>query len=138
MAMIVKVAVVAAREDQQEQLDQELLDAGIVRVMSAIPPFRLTASDDVETLTAIAASYRSKPRIVDATDADLPDADDPEADTEELVALVHRVGYMFNWDAETRLWCVSGVRDGFPDDSPDEPARDRRQAAFEALRYLID
>lgn len=136
MAMIVKVAAETARE-LQASMDEEFAAAGIVRVLSANPPFYLVAADDVKELAAIAGDYRCKPRIAPAAEEDVPTVDQSEEDTEDLVEFIHRLGYTFNWDDDTSLWCVSGVRDGFPDDSTDEPAADRRQAAIEALRYLV-
>jgi hypothetical protein len=138
MEMIIKVATQANNKEAQERMEQDFLDAGIVRILSTIPPFYLIATEDLKDLTSIAATYRCKPRVVAATEDDVPDADEAAASTDELVEFVHRLGYTFNWDDDTRLWCVSGVRDGFPDDSEDVPAGDRRIAVIEAIRYLVE
>jgi hypothetical protein len=136
MAVIVKVAAETTSE-LQAAMDEEIEAAGIVRVLSATPPFYLVADEDVKELASIAGDYRCKPRIAVASEEDVPSAGESEEDTEVLVELIHRLGYTFNWDDDTNLWCVSGLRDGFPDDSMDEPSESRREAAVEALRYLI-
>jgi hypothetical protein len=134
--MIVKVAA-ETEQERQTAMEEEFAGAGIVRVLSANPPFHLVAADDVKELAVIAGDFRCKPRIAPAEEDDAPTADESEVDTEDVVEFIHRLGYTFNWDDDTSLWCVSGIRDGYPDDSLDEPAADRRQAAFEALRYLV-
>jgi hypothetical protein len=134
--MIVKVAS-ETEQERQTAMEEEFAGAGIVRVLSANPPFHLVAADDVKELAVIAGDFRCKPRIAPAEEDDAPTADESEVDTEDVVEFIHRLGYTFNWDDDTSLWCVSGIRDGYPDDSLDEPAADRRQAAFEALRYLV-
>ncbi len=136
MPMIVKVAS-ETEQELQAAMDEEFAAAGIVRVLSAVPPFYLVAAEDVKELAAIAGDYRCKPLIAPADEDDVPTAEESEADTEDLVDFIHRLGYTFNWDDDTSLWCVSGVRDGYPDNSEDEPAADRRRAAIEALRYLV-
>ena len=136
MAVIVKVAAETAPE-LQAAMDEEIEAAGIVRVLSAAPPFYLIADEDVKELAAIAGDYRCKPRIAVAGEEDVPSAGESEEDTEDLVAFIHRLGYTFNWDDDTSLWCVSGLRDGFPDDSEDEPSENRREAAVAAIRYLV-
>lgn len=136
MSMIIKVAT-ETEPELQSYMEQEFEDAGIVRVLSTMPPFYLIAAFDLKELASIAGEYRSKPRIAPASEGDVPDAGDSTATTDELVDFIHRLGYTFNWDDDTSLWCVSGVRDGYPDDSQDEPAADRRQAAIEAIRYLV-
>ncbi|HVC79402.1 MAG TPA: hypothetical protein VNL35_02745 [Chloroflexota bacterium] len=136
MSMIVKVASETVPE-LQAAMEEEFAEAGISRVLSANPPFYLVGAADVKELAAIAGDFRCKPRIAPTDEDDAPTADESEADTENVVEFIHRLGYTFNWDDDTSLWCVSGVRDGYPDDSQDEQAADRRQAAFEALRYLV-
>jgi hypothetical protein len=136
MAVIVKVAAETTPE-LQAAMDEEIEAAGIIRVLSAVPPFYLVADEDVKELAAIAGDYRCKPRIALAGEEDVPSADQSETDTEDLVEFIHRLGYTFNWDDDTSLWCVSGLRDGFPDDSIDELAENRRVAAIEAIRYLV-
>jgi hypothetical protein len=76
--------------------------------------------------------------VRDAAYEDVPESDETELETEELIAFVHRLGYLFNWDEVTRQWSVSGVRDGFPDESADMGAADERAAAIEAIRYLAE
>ncbi len=134
MSELVKVSVLV--EKNQERLEEAFDEAGIIRVASATPPYFLAVSDHVELLTTIAALFRGKPRVFPAVEEDVPEAADSEDDTDQVVELVHRLGYTFNWDDDTQLWCVSGLRDGFTDETPDAEAGDRRAAAFEALRYL--
>lgn len=136
MAMIVKVAARAERSEHQEQMQQEFDEAGIVQVMSTIPPFYLTAADDVKALAEIAGTFRCKPKIAPASDEDVPEASESEETTDRLVDFIRHLGYTFNWDEEERVWCVSGLRDGFTDESADEPAPSRRAAAIEAIRFL--
>ncbi|HWE61115.1 MAG TPA: hypothetical protein VHB98_05340 [Chloroflexota bacterium] len=119
-------------------MEQDFLDAGIVQIPSTMSQYNLTAIADLEDLTALAAPYRCKPVVLSAGYDDVPDADETENSTEDLVEFVHRLGYLFNWDDATGLWAVSGVRDGFPDDSEDMPAADQRTAAIEAIRYLVE
>lgn len=136
MAIIVMVATEAQLKEAQERLEQDVADAGIPRILSTAPPFHLMAQDDVPDVTEIAATYRCKPVVREATSEDVPDADETEMETDELVAFVHHLGYLFNWDEDTRQWSVAGVRDGFPDESADMEAEDERSAAIEAIRYL--
>jgi hypothetical protein len=136
MSMVIKVAARAEREEQQEQMQQEFEEAGIVQVLSTIPPFYLTAADDLKALAEIAGTYRCKPTIAPASEEDVPEASESEETTDHLVEFVHHLGYTFNWDDEEHVWCVSGLRDGFTDESADEPAPSRRAAAIEAIRFL--
>ena len=136
MTMIVKVAAHAEREEQQEQMQQEFDEAGIVRVLSTLPPFYLTAADDLKVLAEIAGTFRCKPRIAPAGGEDVPEPSESEETTDHLVEFIRHLGYTFNWDEEERVWCVSGLRDGFTDESADEPAPSRRAAAIEAIRFL--
>ena len=138
MGMIVKVATEASLKEAQERLEQDIEEAGIIKILSITPPYYLMARDDLPALTSIAATYRCKPRVMDAVADDVPDADDSDVDTAVLVALIHRLGYLFNWDDDTCQWSVSGVRDGFPDESLDEDAMDERSAAIDAIRYLTE
>lgn len=135
--MIIKVSAQAAKRDEQRQMEQDFDEAGIVRVPSSTPPFFLVADDDVKEIVAIAAVYRCKPAIALADEDDAPEAAEGSIATEDVLAFIHRLDYTFNWDEDMRLWCVSGIRDGYPDETPDEPAASQRQAAFEALRYLV-
>jgi hypothetical protein len=128
----------AARKEDQRQLDRAIAEAGIPRILSTIPPYYLTVFEDLEDLAEIASTYRARPRVVAAGYDDVPPAQEAAAPTEALEEFVHRAGYLFSWDDETRLWCVSGVRDGFPDDTEDVAAPDRRTAVIEALRYLVE
>ena len=137
MTMIVKVAARAEREEHQEQMQQEFDEAGIVQVMSTIPPFALTAADDLKALTEIAGTFRCKPKVAPAGDEDVPEPSEAEETTDQLVDFIRHLGYTFNWDDEERVWCVSGLRDGFTDESADEPAPSRRAAAIEAIRFLV-
>jgi hypothetical protein len=118
MTMIVKVA------------------ARIVQVLSSMPPFYLTAADDLKALAEIAGTFRCKPRIAPAGDEDVPEPSESEETTDQLVEFIRHVGYTFNWDEDGRMWCISGLRDGFTDESADEPAPSRRAAAIEAIRFL--
>jgi hypothetical protein len=138
MPLIVKTAVEAARMEEQRQLEKDIEEAGILRMLSSVPPFYLTVVDDLDDLAAIAAQYRTKPRLVPACYEDVPEARETRIPTDDLVAFVHHTGYLFSWDEDTYVWCVSGVRDGFPDQSLDEHAVDRRAAVIDAIRYLVE
>jgi hypothetical protein len=106
--------------------------------MSTVPPYYLTVLEDLEDLATIASVYRSRPHVVDAGYDDVPSAQETQVPTDGLLEFVHRAGYLFSWDDDTQLWCVSGVRDGFPDDTEDMVAPDRRTALIEAIRYLVE
>ena len=138
MPLIVKTVVQAARRDEQSKLDQEIEEAGIIRVPSTIKPYFLTVYEDLDLLTELSAAYRTKPRVVEAALDDVPAADETGMSTEDLTEFVHRAGYLFVWDEDTMLWCVSGVRDGFPDQNDDVESSDQRSAVLEAIRYLVE
>jgi len=138
MPLIVKTAMEAARKEEQRQLEKDIVEAGILRVQSSTPPFYLTVVDDLEELSTIAAQYRTRPRVAPVDYEDVPSARESRVSTDDLVAFVHRAGYLFSWDDDLRLWCVSGVRDGFPDQSEDKQALDRRAAVIDAIRYLVE
>ena len=135
MDSVIKVSAEAERG--QDRMEAAFDEAGIVRIPATTPAFFLMAADDLRVLTSIAALFRCKPRVATARYEDLPEPRESEAPDEDVIALLHHVGYTFNWDEDAQVWCVSGVRDGFVDESPDEPARNERQAAFAALRYLL-
>jgi hypothetical protein len=135
MDLIVKVIADAGKA--QERMEAAFDEAGILRILSASPPFFLLNASDYDRLVAMAALYRCKPLLVDIDEDDVPAPDESTATTAEVVAIIHRAGYTFNWDQDTRLWCVSGLRDGFTDETADAPARNRRAAAFAALRHLV-
>jgi hypothetical protein len=136
MTMVVNVSTQAPR-GQQAMMEAAFTDAGILQVPSTAPTFYLTAADDLKDLATIAGNFRCKPRIMEASEEDVPDADANPATTEELIEFVHHLGYSFNWDEETQLWCVSGVHDGYVDETADAFARDEREAVIEALRHLV-
>jgi hypothetical protein len=138
MALMVKVASEAKVKEAQERMEQDYAEAGILQLPSNTPRFYLMARDDLPALTEIAATYRCKPIVSDAMYEDVPDGDEIDLATEDLVEFVHRLGYLFNWDEDTLQWSVSGVRDGFPDESADVAADDERAAAIEAIRYLAE
>lgn len=135
MDLILKAITQAGKE--QERLEAALDEAGVTRIPTTSPPFYLIAASDLEQLTAIAAQFRCKPRVLDADEDDVPEPGESTTPTSAIVALIHQVGYTFNWDDDTRLWCVSGLRDGFTDETADAPARSLRIAAFAALRHVI-
>jgi hypothetical protein len=136
MTMVVNVSAQAPR-GQQATMEAAFASAGILQVPSTTPTFYLTAADDLKDLVTIAGNFRCKPRIMEASDEDVPEADANPATTEELIEFVHHLGYSFNWDEDTQLWCVSGVHDGYIDETADAYALDERTAAVEALRHLV-
>lgn len=135
MDLILKVITQAGKE--QERMDAAFDAAGILRIPSATPPFFLIGASDYEALTAIATQFRCKPVVVDIDGDDVPEPDASPATTAAVVTMIHRAGYTFNWDRDTSLWCVSGLRDGFMDETADTPAAGRRAAAFAALRHIV-